>query len=225
VAAAIAVACVPEPRELASPVWPAAADAREGVVPTAPRRPVLVLGDSITDSAYGPITGSLLDRGWDPTISAHSGDMVRDRLAQAGERAAERPEAVIINLGTNDSACVLTALYGPKPCRVPGFSFDVMRSDADALLGVFVPGTCIIGVRPTMGDEIGDHWRRRMAEGVVRSVVSWRAETDAHPGYLQDQLGHLTRTGRDAYGTFVARAVDDACRSGTGNRLPGPRDG
>jgi hypothetical protein len=214
VATAIAMACLPEPRELADaaraaadgpPARPAAAGAEP--VP----RPVLVLGDSITDSAFGPITAAFLFRGWTATISAHSGDMVRDRLAQAESRAAARPEAVIINLGTNDSACVLTARFGPGPCRVPDFGFDAMRADADALLALFAPGTCIVGIQPTMGAEIGDHWRARQAEGRVRSVVSWHAETDAHPEYLQDQLGHLTRDGQQAYGTFVARAVEDAC--------------
>jgi hypothetical protein len=225
VAAAIAMACVPEPRELAAPVLPVVDDAPTRTVAAPVDPPVLVLGDSITDSAYGPVTAALLARGWEPTISAHAGDMVRDRLAQAGERAAELPEAVIINLGTNDSACVLTARYGPGPCRVPGFSFDVMRADADQLLAVFAPGTCIIGVQPTMGEEIGDHWRLRMADGRVRAVVSWRAETDAHPDYLEDKLGHLTRPGREAYGTFVAAAVEGACARRTAASAGGRRDG
>jgi hypothetical protein len=211
VAAAIAMACVPEPRDLAEPVLPVLDETPAPAAAAPAPRPVLVLGDSITDSAFGPITTALLAQGWTTTISAHAGDMVRDRLADATVLAADRPDAVIINLGTNDSACVLTARYGPGRCRVPGFTFDAMRADADELLRLFAPGTCIVGVQPTLGEEIGDHWRMRAVTGPVRSVVSWRAQTDAHPDYLEDQLGHLTRPGREAYGTFVARAVEEGC--------------
>jgi hypothetical protein len=66
-----------------------------------PKPAVAVIGDSIT-YVSAPEIGDALDGDWAPSIDGRPGFTVVDQLPAARALAADRPEQVVINLGTND---------------------------------------------------------------------------------------------------------------------------
>jgi hypothetical protein len=198
IAVLVAGACQTGTRSAAAPGDGAAAA-------PAPAPTVVLVGDSITQSAASELEGAFGRQRFDVKVVAHSGEMFRERQAPAAEAAAARPAVVIINLGTNDVLCAAAGERpaGAQPCRYPDFTLGDMVADADRMLDLFAPGTCLIGVNPTTADGIGQHWTTLVAAGRLAGTADWRAETTAHPSYLADAVGHLTPAGRVAYADFL----------------------
>jgi hypothetical protein len=121
---------------------------------------------------------------------------------------------VIVNLGTNDVLCAAANASGPAPCRYPAFTLDDMRTDADRLVALFAPGTCVIGVAPTAAAAMGGHWSAQAAAGHLAGVADWAAETAAHPSFLADAVGHLSPEGRLAYAAFLDGEQHRLCGHG-----------
>jgi hypothetical protein len=71
------------------------------VVLIGPKPGVAVIGDSIT-FVSAPEIGDALGDDWDATIDGRPGFTVADQLPTARALAEDRPEQVILNLGTND---------------------------------------------------------------------------------------------------------------------------
>lgn len=93
-----------------------------------PRPRVVLIGDSIVNGSRSVIEASLADR-YHVDVWAEPGHTFRDLLPAAAAVAAQRPDHVVINLGTND---VLLR-------RPPGDTSAALREMVDA----FPAGTCI----------------------------------------------------------------------------------
>ncbi|MGI9601927.1 MAG: GDSL-type esterase/lipase family protein [Acidimicrobiales bacterium] len=191
----VAVGCVPFSR----------IDQPDTYRPDVPR--VAVLGDSITTSAGANIlaansaqtdwwTHVMAEPGWDIAGLIAGDDDVMAQPAMA-------PDAVIINIGTNDtgqcyndegcSAQSWTALalsglwsdYSSVPCRI-------------GVTTVFEPGITVINDRLS---DLAD-------EGTINHLADWKAHSADHPEWFTDSVGHQTYEGRVAYADFLVDALE-----------------
>ncbi|HEV8024689.1 MAG TPA: GDSL-type esterase/lipase family protein [Candidatus Nanopelagicales bacterium] len=88
-------------RACSGPIWPRKLNTEAG--PGQGRR-VLVIGDSLTRNARGPLTRKLRASGWTPTVRCFGGKRLDWAIAQAkrAKRIDQLPDTVVIAIGTND---------------------------------------------------------------------------------------------------------------------------
>jgi hypothetical protein len=185
-----------------------------GPAPTAiePRR-VVFIGDSITASSAEELRRGGYLRRVPVTVEARNGLLTRQQFETARAVAETRPAVVVINLGTNDTACMLANIASPDGCAHPVRDARDIIGDLRTIAGFFDPSvTCVVGVHPTFGQEPGDAWRAMEAEGIAAGVVDWGPESrKRNDELLADMLGHLTERGRTVYAEYVWEAVDQTC--------------
>lgn len=163
---------------------------------TSARRPVLVIGDSLTVGAdlWGGLDASLRADGWRPEIVAEDGRAVDWALDQVIARETV-PAVVVVGLGTNP---------GPRP--------DDFAADVTALVDALRArgATTIVWIPPGDADD-EDRVERaailRRAAGPGLVVPDWPADLARHPELLADDGVHLTDQGYRHLADFVAQAL------------------
>jgi hypothetical protein len=160
------------------------------------RRPVLVLGDSLTVGAdlWGGLDAELRADGWRPEIVAEDGRAVTWGLDEVTDRPTV-PAAVVVGLGTNP---------GPRP--------DEFATDVSALVEALRArgATTVVWVPPGDADDDGRVARAaalRRAAGPGLVVPDWPAELARHPELVADDGIHLTDAGYRHLAAFVAQAL------------------
>lgn len=90
-----------DPRACSAPIWPKRENTEPG--PGQGRR-IVVIGDSLTREARGPLTKRLRADGWTPTIRCFGGKRLDWAMAQVRRAKAidQLPSVVVIAIGTND---------------------------------------------------------------------------------------------------------------------------
>lgn len=194
----------------AHPVYLSAEEVRYGGAGT-----VAIIGDSITVQSRGALTQALADS-WFTHVRAKSGSMFRE-LQRAAERIGDsNPQVVVINLGTNDVACVLWNAFTPDtPCRFPDFGWDDLLNDARAMVAS-VAGACVIGTTTWFGNAVGQLWSDMVTTGELAGVVRWQEfldslSTSERELLLADSLGHLTTAGTVALAEMTAQVIVQSC--------------
>lgn len=72
------------------------------VVATPPGPLAIVIGDSITERANDRVTQELVGRGWNTAVKARNGAQIDDLRASIRGAATLDPQALVIELGSND---------------------------------------------------------------------------------------------------------------------------
>jgi hypothetical protein len=178
--------------------------------PPPERSTVAVIGDSIT-VAMAPYLGPAFGSDWTVTVEAHGNDLYRDRLEAAARVAATQPDVVVVNLGTNDTACAFAEALSPGSCHHSPFDLADSEADQRELVSLFGPSTCVVGVRVVYGDQVDRVWDALVDEGRAAGVVAWDHQAAAHPEYLADSFGHLTVVGMPVLADALASGVDAFC--------------
>ena len=177
-------------------------------------RPVVgFLGDSITFQATTALEQQVSDA-WRVDVRATPGATIADMAAQAARMGAERPQAVIVNLGTNDV--------------VQGLPPEKSASDLELVLDQLGDPTCVVLVTVhenivTEGDGLlTDRVRATnaaLAEVADRRgvrVVDWTAHLAAAgavagtPDLLIDTV-HLSPAGIDSLMDLYLDTLADDC--------------
>jgi lysophospholipase L1-like esterase len=142
-------------------------------------RPVVgFLGDSITFQA----TTALEDRApdtWRADVRATSGATIVDMAAQAARMGAEQPEAVIVNLGTND---VMQA-----------FPPEKSAADLDLLLDQLGDPSCVVLV--TVHENIVTEQDGVLADRVRATNAALAEVADRRGVRVVDWTAHLAAAG------------------------------
>jgi lysophospholipase L1-like esterase len=142
-------------------------------------RPVVgFLGDSITFQA----TTALEDRApdtWRADVRATSGATIVDMAAQAARMGAEQPEAVIVNLGTND------VMQGLPP--------EKSAADLDLLLDQLGDPSCVVLV--TVHENIVTEQDGVLADRVRATNAALAEVADRRGVRVVDWTAHLAAAG------------------------------
>ena len=174
-------------------------------------RRVAIVGDSVTvgstEALRNHIAGTV-------QIAARRGARTTDMVAGADRLAAERPDVLVVNLGTNDEGC---ATVGGCP--------DGYRPEADdvaaGLARIVEPfdDACRLGVtiaynleQPPMVNPALD---QMLAAGTIDGIVDWSTHRRDHEPddeqWLVDLAGHVTPAGADALARLIAERIDEVC--------------
>ena len=140
---------------------------------------VVVLGDSITEQATGPLH-ERFDSSYAMSISGVSGERADQRVADASAYAATTPGQVIINLGTND------VLQGTPP--------DETASSLTQIAEGFTDTRCIHLV--TINESMVDLSRPQLHDGAVAVNERVRSMAAAHGWDVIDWAGIVAASDR-----------------------------
>jgi hypothetical protein len=178
------------------------ADTDSPVPPPALARPrVSVIGDSITFLSEGAIHAAL-DSDHDVVVNGIPGIKVAGQLAAARQAALERPDVVVINLGTND------VLSQREPADV--------THDLQATASEFGPTSCVVFVNLTTLVSNADFEQRATAVNRWISgqfhVADWNSVvTEAGPlANVTTDTVHPTEHGQALLAQLIRQQVD-AC--------------
>lgn len=172
---------------------------------------VAVIGDSLTRQMSTELPSAFGDD-WFVHVDGRDSALFRDQQSVAAAIAATAPEAVAINLGTNDTGCVMATLYDPSHCAHVPFTDADAIADQLAMVSLFSPETCIVGVSVYFGEVTDSRWYELVQDGVVDGVVEWEPIVSAHPEYRSDDFGHLTEPAIPVAAATIADGVERVCR-------------
>jgi lysophospholipase L1-like esterase len=142
-------------------------------------RPVVgFLGDSITFQATTALEDRVPDT-WRADVRATSGATIVDMAAQAARMGAEQPEAVIVNLGTND---VMQAFLPEKSA-----------ADLDLLLDQLGDPSCVVLV--TVHENIVTEQDGVLADRVRATNAALAEVADRRGVRVVDWTAHLAAAG------------------------------
>lgn len=142
-------------------------------------RPVVgFLGDSITFQATTALEDRVPDT-WRSDVRATSGATIADMAAQAARMGAEQPEAVIVNLGTND---VMQA-----------FPPEKSAADLDLLLDQLGDPSCVVLV--TVHENIVTEQDGVLADRVRATNAALAEVADRRGVRVVDWTAHLAAAG------------------------------
>ena len=181
--------------------------------PTLPR--AVFGGDSITVSVKVDVQQELSDEtSWWSHFLAGSGWLMSD-FRQADDdvlsHPAFAPDAVVINIGTNDvDVCAQSVGCGTE--------WQALELDDvwAPYVGAAVP--CRIAVTAVYEPDgitgLNDRIAHLESTGVITHVADWKAHSAGHPEWFVDAEGHPTTAGRGAYADFIVDELESVCPAG-----------
>jgi lysophospholipase L1-like esterase len=172
---------------------------------------VPVIGDSITVLSAGELSAAL--GRYHPDIHAVFGQRIDQMLPTLVASLERRPDAVVVNLGTNDA---LQAGTGPDWHR--GFARMIDLIDRTPCAVVTTISTFVD--RPASGPVVASDINRAIADAAAAHptihVLDWNARLHAHGGQalvVADGI-HPSAAGKMTLAAMTRRVLADGCRLG-----------
>jgi lysophospholipase L1-like esterase len=176
------------------------------------------VGNSLTVLTADEVTALGNARGWRVWTDGVVGESVPARRDEIDRAAADRPDVVVIELGTNDVAG--PALQPAGSARQAAFT-QIVGNMRSAFASASASGTgCVIWVTP--GDKAtgaGYSWDPAVFNSLARSYAGevvaeaqrhtnttwadWALFMSGHPTWLQSDGIHLTTAGQQAFAQMI----------------------
>lgn len=158
---------------------------------------VVVIGDSITQQSAEEIRDAL-GGGYDVEVKAQAGKTIQEMSPFVKQAMADEPDAVIVNLGTNDTN--------------GGTDFE---ADLQVVLDLIQPAECVIMV--TVNDVSGlQPEAAAIAARINRMITTsgyrvwdWNSVVKEHPEWIANDAIHPSPAGRQAIARWYKAQLDD----------------
>ncbi|HYF46553.1 MAG TPA: hypothetical protein VD926_10115 [Acidimicrobiales bacterium] len=154
---------------------------------------VILIGDSLTVSAYKP-------PGW--TVDARRRRSMQESRLNITRAAARLPQALVVALGSNDVAI-----------RSASMERDITFTRRQTIGCLVLTTVRVDGVTPFYNRRWKD-WARRWNRAVWHSgawVADWNGRARGHPEWFREDGLHLTDAGARAYGRLLGQTVANRC--------------
>jgi hypothetical protein len=177
-----------------------------------------VIGDSLTSSSLDWAHAALSAMWWRHHIVGKAGFTVEDMRGDIREVAQDRPEAMVIALGTNDSIKLEfgTSTWPFVQTQIRGALNDVQSAGVECVVWV--------GVNENSGRPGPDAWAKQFNDEVrselvtrgLGSMVDWTAIAAGHPDYFTD-LVHMTDEGKRVFWAYIGDRTRDCSNNPRGS--------
>ena len=193
---------------------------------------VLMVGDSITQFSQPELAFTFTTRGWSSAVVGHSGTTTLENRGRILGAVAQRPDVLVVQLGTNDALQAGNPSDGGRPERREA-RLDAARDQIDAALDDADGIACVLWVdlndwtdtpllalaetAPTLNRELESQASERSKFSIIPYAATFRPATPEAADFLQrtfdpEGLHPVNPAARARYATLVADAVADACK-------------
>jgi len=177
-----------------------------------------VIGDSLTAGSVDIARNAIRAHWWRDHIVGKSGFTVEDMRTDIRTVAADRPEAMVIALGTNDSIKLEfgTSSWSFIQTQIRGALNDVQNAG--------VPCVVWVGVNEQSGRPGPDEWAKQFNDEVraqlfargLGSMVDWTSAALGHPEFFTD-LVHMTEIGKLVFWNVITDRTRDCSHNPRGS--------
>lgn len=177
-----------------------------------------VIGDSLTSSSVDWARAAIRSYWWRDAIVGKAGFTVEDMRTDIRTLAADRPEAMVIALGTNDSIKLEfgTSSWSFIQTQIRGALNDVQNSGVPCVVWV---GVNEVSGRPgpdAWAKQFNDEVRTQLAARGIGSMADWTSAALGHPEFFTD-LVHMTEIGKQVFWNIIADRTQDCSHNPRGS--------